>query len=97
MRSTLICPKCQHNHILWLAAVADLRDYGTNPGFLNIALVPLAKKKFMTDQNLESAGHVQAAVCRSCGYTEFYTQDPQSIPVDGQYVRECVGPSTPFR
>jgi hypothetical protein len=39
------------------------------------------------------AGALCAAVCRQCGYTEPHTEDPQSIHVDGDYVREIVGPA----
>lgn len=37
------------------------------------------------------AGALEAGVCRSCGYTEFYVKDPGTIPVDGKHVREVVG------
>jgi len=90
MRSKLLCPKCGHNHVLLISGVPDSTEIGLNPRFLNIAFVT-APKKFLTDQNLERAGHLQAAVCRQCGYTEFYTHDPQAIPIDGTYVREGVG------
>ena len=30
-------------------------------------------------------------MCRGCGFTEFYTVDPEQIPVDGKYVHEIKG------
>lgn len=42
----------------------------------------------------ESAGEVEAGVCRRCGYTEFYTKDPGNIIADGVYVRE-LSPGAP--
>jgi hypothetical protein len=46
-----------------------------------------------------AAGVVQAYICKACGYTEFYTRDPEAIPVDGKAVREINGPEggSPYR
>ena len=46
-----------------------------------------------------TAGVVESYICRACGYTEFYTRDPESIPVDGVVVRELNGSekAVPFR
>jgi predicted nucleic-acid-binding Zn-ribbon protein len=38
------------------------------------------------------AGLVEAYVCKKCGFTEFYTREPGSLPVDGTHIRELVGP-----
>ena len=54
--------------------------------------VPVAKGK-------DVAGELQAAICKACGFTEFYTKAPSEIPVDGKYIREEIGPQPdgPFR
>jgi predicted nucleic-acid-binding Zn-ribbon protein len=89
------CPKCNHNHVLFVAEVADYSDAGLWP--LNIAIVRNHNASWWNSTK-SAAGAVQAYVCRRCGFTELYTKDPESIPVDGTAVREIVGPETsPYR
>ena len=97
MKQTLRCPKCQHNRILYIAQVSDQDgQWGEKPA--QIAVVPKEGRGILTGNvytTFESAGDLEAGVCRSCGYTEFYTKNPGDIPIDGQYVREVVGPEPP--
>jgi predicted nucleic-acid-binding Zn-ribbon protein len=97
MRKRLACPKCQHNHILLVENVADAGSHrwDVNPANVAIALAEPGKPGDVT----VGAGKLSAAVCRACGYTELYTADPGSIPVDGKYVREVIGPDPvgPYR
>lgn len=97
MREKLVCPKCKHNHILLVAGIPDIVEPGLAPWYLKVAVVP-APKGFLEPET-KGAGHLAAAVCKRCGYTELYTLDPQSIPVDGKHVREAVGPEPeqPYR
>lgn len=46
-----------------------------------------------SDESL--AGVLQAYVCRACGYTELYTELPETIPVDGELVRLLRAPDKP--
>lgn len=87
MKTTSICPKCGHNHILHIAYVADrARDGEDQPA-------KLALRLDLTTRRIEGTGDLEATVCKQCGYTEFYVKSPASIPVDDVYVRETVGPS----
>jgi hypothetical protein len=54
---------------------------------------------FFGDEKNERAGQLTAVVCKSCGFTELYVLDPQSIKPDGKYVSEIAGPqsTTPHR
>lgn len=105
MRNSRCCPKCKHNHILFLTQVADKvgemgtrLDDGLEEGVRTgasypwrIGRVPSGDKSWHSiDEG--TAGLVQAYICKKCGYTELYTRDPQSIPVDGTIVQELVGP-----
>ena len=92
MKQSLRCPKCGHNRIIYISEVADQRDHGT-ASVAHLARVP--STQIMGLQTFSSAGELEAGVCRSCGYTEFYVKDPGSIPVDGQHIREVVGPEQP--
>ena len=89
MRDTHVCPKCRNNHILLIAAVPD-DAAGADPVALKVAFAKA--KEFLSSTTRKGVGHLEAAVCRRCGFTEFYTRDPGNIPVDDQYVREAVGP-----
>ena len=94
-----ICPKCGHNHILVISMVPDhVGGTGLEPA--KIALVPgKAGLFFNAIDDSTQAGSLSAAVCRACGYTELYTKDPGSIPIDGEAIYELVGPEPagPFR
>ncbi|MFT3691538.1 MAG: hypothetical protein QM831_00240 [Kofleriaceae bacterium] len=97
MRESHICPKCNHNHILFVAQVADQGDHFAAPAM--IAMVPVGKMLFSDRDRTSYAGLLCAFVCRQCGYCEHYVRDPQDIPIDGRYVSELVGPETegPYR
>jgi predicted nucleic-acid-binding Zn-ribbon protein len=92
-----VCPKCRHNHVLAIDAVPDTTD-SVHPNRLHVAIVPNPVTGFF-QPGIVSAGRLQAAVCRKCGYTELYTLQPELIPVDGKWVRELVGPESagPYR
>lgn len=90
MRTRHVCPKCQHNRILLVAAVPEYTDSNIMRA-ASIATVVVGKT-FMGDDKLGAAGPLSAAVCRACGYVELYVDDPGAIPVDGTRVREVVGP-----
>jgi hypothetical protein len=92
MQRSQTCPKCQGNHILLIARVALLADAYGREEPLHIARVPAGVEGFpLPGGEPVPAGLVQAYVCRACGYTELYTRDPQSIPIDGSTVRELIG------
>ncbi len=95
MRTSRVCPKCQHTTILLIASVPETQDYNAlRP--MHIATIA-AGKTFMGDVKKGTAGAVSAAVCRGCGYAELHVDDPGSIPVDGELVREVTGPASPRR
>lgn len=85
MRETSICPKCHHDHVLYIGEVADWQMRHLKAAA--IAIVAGA-----------SVGELCAFVCKRCGFVEHYVRDPQSIPVDGQQVVERVGSGpAPYR
>lgn len=91
MRTRHVCPRCQHNRILIIAAVPDRAESNwIKP--LNVATVVVGRT-FMGDDKLGTAGELSAAVCRACGYAELYVAEPAAIPIDGTHVREVVGPA----
>jgi ribosomal protein S27AE len=107
MRDRHVCPKCNFNHILHLPEVADRVGDGAEPvggakpnesertssfGW-RLARQAHAYRTLGLPAIKETvAGLVEAYVCKKCGFTEFYSREPESIPVDGKYIRELVGP-----
>lgn len=96
MKTSHRCPKCGHNRILHLAELADSDGSGL-PGVWQLARVPNPKAGLF-DPGVTSAGAAEAYVCRRCGFSELYTRDPETIPIDGKSVREIIGPGDkPYR
>lgn len=92
MRTKHICPKCRHDKVLVLPRVDQIVDQYGRVEAWRIARVPEQMDGYpLPGGEPVTAGVVQAYICRSCGYTEFYTRDPESIPVDGKVVRELSG------
>lgn len=96
MLQAMSCPKCHHNRILQIASVPDRDDTGIR--HMHVAQAPNPDTGFFAAA-MRTIGRLTAAVCRRCGYTELYTIAPASIPVDGEWVKEIVGPEPegPYR
>ena len=89
MKKTGICPKCTGNRLLQLTGVAEEGPIGTERWQIARCVNP---DKGIFAAAFVTKGFVEAFVCRSCGFTELYTIDPENILVDGTAVRELVGP-----
>jgi predicted nucleic-acid-binding Zn-ribbon protein len=75
MRETHRCPKCKHGEVLFVPQLADRDDRDI------IRPLVLHVQEFDWKADLEY-GKLQAYVCRQCGFTELYTSDAASIPVN---------------
>ncbi len=75
MRETHRCPKCSHGEILFVPQLADRDDRDI------IRPLVLHVLEFGWKEDVEF-GKLQAYACRKCGYTEIYTHDVASIPID---------------
>jgi hypothetical protein len=74
MRTSHVCPRCNHREILFVPHVADRDD--------SDRVRPLVLHVEHYDWKDDEMGTLQAYVCRSCGYTELYTAHASAIPVD---------------
>ncbi len=74
MRTSHQCPKCEHREILFVPRVADRDD--------REKVRPLVLYVHHYDWKDDEVGTIQAYVCRSCGYTELYTAQASSLPID---------------
>lgn len=74
MRTTHVCPKCNHGEILFVPRIADRDDRDT--------VRPMVLHVTHLDWKDIETGTIQAYVCRACGYTELYTVQAGAIPVD---------------
>jgi hypothetical protein len=73
MRESHRCPKCLHEEILYLPELSDQAE------------VPLALHAVVRHHPFRGPsrwGRLSACICRACGYTELYTMNPSSIPLD---------------
>lgn len=67
------CPKCQHDEVLFLPELSDQADF------------PLSLHALVRHHPFRAPtrwGKIEAYICRRCGYTELYTQNPAQIPLD---------------
>ena len=80
MKGSGHCPKCAAESVLKLGEVADL---GT---FSGGARAPTVRQIARYDGGWIHVGHLEAYVCRACGYSELYTRNPDVIVVDGERV-----------
>ena len=75
MRTRLICPKCDHDEILYVPQLADRDD--------KMVVRPLVVHvKHFDWKDDDEMGKLEAYVCRSCGFTELYTSRAKALPVD---------------
>ncbi|MCA9664835.1 MAG: hypothetical protein KC503_04580 [Myxococcales bacterium] len=99
MKTSLVCPKCQNNEIIYLAEVND--EMEDRSARWRLARIKEQERGFLgqTKTWVNMYGLVEAYVCRECGYTEFYTKQPETIPFDGVTARLLTGPPKggPFR
>lgn len=106
------CPKCHNRVLLFIRQVADRTgQYGGQKMETETESVEagsyhpwrIARQAYpdasWATTDVQAAGLVQAYICRECGYTEFHTVDPKSIPVDGDTVVqiEAAGSTSPYR
>jgi predicted nucleic-acid-binding Zn-ribbon protein len=75
MRDSHRCPKCQHGEVLFVPQLADRDDRDV------IRPLVLHVLEFDWREDMEF-GKIQAYVCRKCGFTELYTAEVSSIPLD---------------
>ena len=74
MRDIHECPKCKHGEIAFLPQLADRDD--------DDVVRPLVVHVVHLDYKDLEMGTLQAYICRACGYTELYTKDAKSLPID---------------
>ena len=103
MRKSHRCPKCNVGPVLHISPV-DSQPEGMCIAAPAETLVGKTlgimhnrdKKPYRS--KLLPTGTVTAYVCRGCGYTEFYTENPGDIYADGTTVKELGNPgSGPYR
>ncbi len=74
MRTAHRCPKCNHDEILFIPQIADRDDADK----IRPLVVHVVEYGWRDDAEF---GHIQAYVCRACGFTELYTKEAKALPV----------------
>jgi len=85
MRKHHVCPKCEHRTILLVDSVPDRTSGQVHASY---AAATPDGNYWIGGERFAGAGKLSAAICKGCGYTELYCEDPGSIPIDGRLVRE---------
>jgi predicted nucleic-acid-binding Zn-ribbon protein len=98
MKEKHVCPRCRNNEVLYVKEVNDEMD--SHSRNWRIARVKYIEEGiFGQKRRVNMVGRVEAYICRRCGYTELYTKDPESLPIDGENVVLLKGPDDvgPYR
>jgi predicted nucleic-acid-binding Zn-ribbon protein len=91
MRTSGHCPKCDGSEVLLVDTVPDTGEFAGEIRSLHVATVS-AGTSFFGQERQGRAGKLEAAVCRGCGFVEFYAAEPGAIPIDGKLVRLMTPP-----
>jgi rubrerythrin len=84
---TGICPVCSHNEVIE-AIPRDLGDESAEYQAVTYeavdfgSLVPVYQRV--------AHGVLRMYVCRSCGYTQYYADNPGTIPIGDQYLTKLI-------
>lgn len=100
MRRRYVCPKCDHRTILLIRSVRQVvgSQFRAAAALRDLFIASVALHPVGDAPPLAQAGALAAAVCKGCGFVEWYVADPGSIPVDGDLVKEVTAPDDgPYR
>jgi len=81
MRNSVRCPKCDGQSILHASGIED-RSTHAKDAVLSIK----GDEPFTVFGSWSHVGVIEAYICENCGFTEWYTRDPDKIP-HGETVR----------
>jgi hypothetical protein len=90
------CPLCRHNEIVE-AGPTDL--YGELP-WQKPMVVTRGVGKHGKPIDQDGHGRLALFVCRQCGFSQWFTADPQTIPIKGEYLTRIIKgpePEGPYR
>ena len=94
MKTTVTCPKCNNRRILHVSSIQDKSPSIKRDAVRSVS----AKAPLTTLGRWTNEGVFECYICANCGYTEWYTKDPDDITVDGDVVRVLEVPdSSPYR
>ncbi len=100
MRRRQVCPKCDHRTILLIRNVRQTvgTQHRAAAALRDLFVASVAVRPTGDGPPFAQAGALSAAVCKACGFVEWYVADPGAIPVDGEIVKEVSAPDDgPYR
>jgi rubrerythrin len=74
VRAATTCPKCQHSEIVFLPRVTDFQE--------SVLAAYVSNEDWPRRGKPTVRGALHAYICRQCGYTELYADEPEQIPID---------------
>ena len=86
-----ICPKCGHNEVIRAVPA----DYGHN--YVEKPMSVTADPRWIFGGRNPNYGHGRLATytCRKCGYTEWYANRPDEIPIGEGYKTQLLRSGEP--
>ncbi len=70
MRTSLVCPKCHHEEILFVPRLTD---------FQHSTVAAQVEDRWSSTGSVIVRGALEAHTCRACGFTELYMREPRKV------------------
>lgn len=70
MRTSLVCPKCHHEEILFIPRLTD---------FQQSTLAAHVEDRWSSTGDVIVKGAIEAYTCRACGFTELHMREPRKV------------------
>lgn len=80
------CPKCDHTAIVKSKAA----DYGGDNREYEMSVTAEPRMVFPGRNPRYPHGVLHTYTCRSCGFTEWYAENPESIPIGSDFATELI-------
>ena len=80
------CPKCSHHEVIRTKAA----DYAENSREKEMAVTADPRWLQLGRNPSYPHGVLYTYTCRSCGFTEWYAENPEEIPIGEKYETEMV-------
>jgi hypothetical protein len=108
-RQAIPCMRCNGMRFIRCMPREYSVELGTDHTYAQIGLMTLTQKPQITgalfgkhvqpDSVAHGTGTLETYVCVSCGYVEWYCQDPEAVPIGPEYNTQLVdySPETPYR
>jgi hypothetical protein len=82
MRKIHICPRCDHDEIVYVPQIVDRAGGAVHPLALWVGVRRRIEARKEKVEYNAPFGQLSAYVCRRCGYTELYVADVEQLKLE---------------